>query len=50
MHELVERVHDVEILQQYDDAIGQAGWIVRRADGVFEGGADPRSDELVVSY
>jgi gamma-glutamyltranspeptidase len=50
VRELADRGHEVEILQQFDEAMGHAGCIVRRADGVLEGGADPRSDGSVASY
>ncbi|HEY4999434.1 MAG TPA: gamma-glutamyltransferase family protein [Usitatibacter sp.] len=41
--------HEVEILEEYDEAVGHAGAIVRRPDGTLEGGADPRSDGAVAS-
>jgi len=50
VRELAERGHDVEILQQYDDAMGHAGCITRTRDGVLEGGSDPRSDGAVAAY
>jgi gamma-glutamyltranspeptidase/glutathione hydrolase len=50
VRELAQRGHDVEILQQYDEAMGHAGCIVRRPNGVMEGGADPRSDGAVASF
>jgi len=50
VRELAERGHDVGILQPYDEAMGHAGCIVRRPDGVLEGGADPRSDGAVAAY
>ena len=50
MSELAERGHDVEILQAFDEAMGHAGCIVRRPDGVLEGGADPRSDGAVAAF
>ena len=42
--------HEVEVLQDYDEAMGHAGAIVRNPDGVLEGGADPRSDGMVAAY
>ena len=48
--ELAARGHDVEILQAFDEAMGHAGCIVRGADGVLEGGADPRSDGAVAAF
>ena len=50
VRELAARGHDVEILQHYDEAMGHAGCVVRRADGVLEGRADPRSDGVVAAY
>ena len=48
--ELAARGHEVEILQAYDEAMGHAGCIVRGAEGVLEGGADPRSDGAVAAF
>jgi gamma-glutamyltranspeptidase/glutathione hydrolase len=42
--------HEVEILPAYDEIMGHAGAIVRHANGVLEGGADPRSDGVVAAY
>lgn len=42
--------HEVEILQPYDEAVGHAGAIIRHANGVLEGGADPRSDGGVATF
>lgn len=42
--------HEVEVLQAWDETMGHAGAIVRHADGVLEGGADPRSDGAVAAY
>lgn len=36
--------HEVEIMAPYDETMGHAGAIVRHANGLFEGGTDPRSD------
>ncbi len=47
---LAERGHEMEILRPYDETMGHAGCIVRGADGVLEGGADPRGDGLVAAY
>jgi gamma-glutamyltranspeptidase/glutathione hydrolase len=49
-HSLMERGHEVEILEPYDDAVGHAGAIVRHTNGTLEGGADPRSDGGVAAY
>ncbi len=42
--------HEVELLQPFDETVGHAGAIVRHASGVFEGGADPRSDGGVAAF
>ncbi len=42
--------HEVEILQDWDETVGHAGAIVRHANGVLEGGADPRSDGAVAAF
>jgi gamma-glutamyltranspeptidase/glutathione hydrolase len=44
------RGHDVEILGAFDEAVGHAGAIIRHANGVLEGGADPRSDGAVAAF
>lgn len=48
--ELAARGHEVEILQAFDEAMGHAGCLVRHADGVLEGGADPRSDGVAAGF
>jgi gamma-glutamyltranspeptidase/glutathione hydrolase len=48
--ELARRGHEVERLAGFDETVGQAGAIVRRPEGVLEGGADPRSDGIVAAY
>ncbi len=48
--ELAERGHEVEIIGAYDETVGHAGMIIRHADGMLEGGADPRSDGGVAAY
>ena len=50
VRELSERGHDVEIIGAYDETVGHAGMIIRHADGVLEGGVDPRSDGAVAAY
>ena len=42
--------HEIEILQDYDSAMGHAGAIVRQVNGTLEGGADPRSDGQVAAF
>jgi gamma-glutamyltranspeptidase/glutathione hydrolase len=48
--DLKRRGHDIEILGDYDETVGHAGAIIRHADGVLEGAADPRSDGGVAGY
>jgi gamma-glutamyltranspeptidase/glutathione hydrolase len=47
---LADYGHEVEVLQAWDETMGHAGVIVRHANGVLEGGADPRSDGAVAAY
>ncbi len=47
---LRQRGHEVELMQAFDEAMGHAQAIIRRADGVLEGGADPRSDGVVAAW
>jgi gamma-glutamyltranspeptidase len=42
--------HEVEMMQAWDETMGHAGAIVRHANGVLEGGADPRSDGGVAAF
>jgi len=48
--DLRRRGHDVEVLAAFDETVGHAGCVIRRRDGAFEGGADPRSDGGVAAY
>lgn len=52
--ELVESLrnlgHRVEEAGEYDCALGQAGALLRRADGMIEGAADPRGDGAVAGW
>ena len=48
--ELRQRGHDIEMLGDYDETVGHAGAIIRHADGVLEGAADPRSDGSAAGY
>ncbi|MGH8622353.1 MAG: gamma-glutamyltransferase family protein [Burkholderiales bacterium] len=48
--DLARRGHVMEVLGEYDEAMGHAGAIVRHANGVLEGGADPRGDGCVAAY
>ena len=42
--------HEVEVMQDFDEVMGHAGAVVRHPNGVFEGGADPRSDGSVATF
>jgi len=44
------RGHEVDILRDFDETMGHAGAIVRGADGILQGAADPRSDGCVAGY
>jgi oxamate amidohydrolase len=44
------RGHDVEVLAEFDETMGHAGAIIRKAEGILEGGADPRSDGTVAAF
>jgi gamma-glutamyltranspeptidase/glutathione hydrolase len=48
--ELRARGHDVEVLGAYDEAVGHAGAILRDANGMLQGGTDPRSDGGVAAW
>ena len=48
--ELRARGHVVEMLGAFDEAVGHAGMIVRDANGVLQGGSDPRSDGGVAAW
>jgi gamma-glutamyltranspeptidase/glutathione hydrolase len=41
--------HETELVESYSDLMGHAGAIVRHADGLLEGAADPRSDGAVAA-
>lgn len=42
--------HEVELLKPYDETMGHAGAIVLQANGLYEGGFDPRSDGAVAAW
>ena len=42
--------YEVEEAGAFDEMLGHAGMLVRRTDGVLEGGADPRSDGAVATF
>ena len=46
---LRQRGHQIEILQDFDEAMGHAGAIIWHPDGTLEGASDPRSDGGVES-
>jgi oxamate amidohydrolase len=48
--DLRRRGHDVEVVREFDETMGHAGCAIRHAAGVFEGGADPRSDGSVAAF
>lgn len=47
---LREKGHEVEVLADYDEAMGHAGAVILHGDGTYEGGADPRSDGSVAAW
>jgi len=42
--------HEIEVVDPFNDTMGHAGALVRRPDGIIEGGADPRSDGAACGY
>jgi gamma-glutamyltranspeptidase len=42
--------HEIELVPAFTTMMGHAGAIVRHADGMLEGAADPRSDGCVASW
>ena len=42
--------HNVEMAPAYSSVMGHAGAVVRRADGVYEGATDPRSDGAALGF
>lgn len=44
------RGHEIELLGAFDESVGHAGMAVRHPDGIFEAGADPRSDGVVAGF
>ncbi len=50
VRDLSSRGHVVETLRDFDETMGHAGAIVRNADGILQGAADPRSDGVVAGY
>ena len=48
--ELKARGHDVEKLSDWDESVGHAGMIIRHANGVLQGGFDPRSNGAAIGF
>lgn len=42
--------HDIELVGDWNSLLGHAGALCRRADGMIEGAADPRSDGVVAAF
>lgn len=42
--------HEVDVVGEFDEVMGHAGAIVLHADGMFEGGSDPRSDGAALGF
>lgn len=42
--------HDLEVLGDFDEAMGHAGAIVRHPSGAFEGASDPRADGAAIAF
>ena len=47
---LRKRGHDVELMPEFDEAMGHAQAIILKPNGVMEGGADPRGDGVVAAF
>jgi gamma-glutamyltranspeptidase/glutathione hydrolase len=47
---LAQAGHEIEVVDAYSDLVGHAGALVRHADGVIAGAADPRSDGAVAGW
>ncbi len=42
--------HTVQVVGEWDSLLGHAGALMRRADGIIEGAADPRADGVVAAF
>ena len=42
--------HEVVVVEPFSDLVGHAGALARGADGIIEGGADPRSDGRAAGF
>ena len=47
---LADMGHQVELIEPWSDLVGHAGALVRHADGLLEGAADPRADGGVATW
>ncbi|XP_063823957.1 oxamate amidohydrolase proenzyme-like [Ostrinia nubilalis] len=47
---LRDRGHKIRMLEAYDEMVGQAGALVRHANGMMEGAFDPRSDGSAAGF
>jgi len=47
---LAAKGHDVEMIGAFDESVGHAGMVVHHPGGLYEGGADPRSDGVVAAF
>jgi gamma-glutamyltranspeptidase/glutathione hydrolase len=47
---LTQAGHEIEVVAPYNDTMGHAGALVRRPDGIIEGGSDPRSDGAACGF
>ena len=50
LNELRQRGHNLESIGDWDESVGHAGMIIRSANGVLEGGYDPRSNGAAIGY
>ncbi len=48
--ELARLGHSVESVAPFDSLMGHAGALIRRADGLIEGAADPRADGIAAGW
>jgi len=47
---LGEMGHTTEAAADFDSLMGHAGALIRRADGIIEGAADPRADGIAAGW
>jgi gamma-glutamyltranspeptidase/glutathione hydrolase len=48
--DLRRRGHELELVGEYDEMMGHAGVVLRGADGLLSGAADPRSDGAAAAF